>query len=181
MAEINDRRRSQDEKRQLNETKKTIIELDNEIKEIVTTDLGDFDNIRNGNGYDGQYINEDGRMASSLRKKRNHFYDAKALDGVVYYENKKTKDRIDVYFVCKYTEQGGGVQDDIPLEMGRTIENFKKNKDNKFAIFLLEGKYWKPSIIEEARFDNKKTFHATRENLKKVLVEILKSNNIYYV
>ena len=181
MAEINDRRRSQDEKKQIEIIKEVIREISRENKENISTDLEDFDDISNGNGYGGQYINENGHMTSSLRIKRNHFYDAKALDGVVYYESKKTKDRIDVYFVCKYTEGTGGIQDDIPMEIGRTIENFKKNRDNKVGIFFLEGPYWKPSIIEEGRFDNEKTFHATRENLKEILVGVLKSNNILNV
>lgn len=177
MEKRNDRRDSQDEKEQKSIISQICKEIAKENK-CIELNMEDFHIIGKGNGNGGKYFSRNGEL-TSVKIKRNHCKDSKAIDGVVYFRNKETNKYIDIYFYCKFTKSGGGDQDYIPFEVEITKGCIQKNTTDKLAvIFMLEGGYWRPSVIEDCDFDNEKTFYANRETMKKTLINILKTNQI---
>lgn len=71
---------------------------------------------------------------------RNKFYDSKTFDYGV--QIKIGEKEVNIFFSLKGTNEGGGHQDDVLMEIGKTCELIEKNKDeNLYFVFLLDGEY----------------------------------------
>lgn len=172
-----DRIFSRDEKEQKRLIKNCCKEIANEHPEL-DLDLSDYDGISSGVGKCGKYFSHNGKLLP-VSEKRDHCDDSKALDGVAYFRNLENGRCLEVYFFCKFTVRKGGVQDGIPFEVKVTRENIERNDDEKVVVaFMLEGNYWTPRIIDECKFDTKKTFYVNRDNIKEILTNILTTNKI---
>lgn len=170
-----DRRDSSDEIKQKN----TIQKYSKIIAERydLDLDLSDINSVSRGKN-SKYFSHENGKLTYSNVIKRNHFKDSKTIDGVAYFKN-KNGNSLDVYYFCKYTKQKGGQQDYVPFEIEITKNCIMKNSDdNIVVVFMLEGGFWTQDIIDEAEFDNKKTFFIKTENFEETLTEILKLNDI---
>lgn len=170
-----DRRDSADERRQISviqEQCKKIAEQYN-----LTLDLSDINSISRGKK--SKYFSHiDGKLVLSNETRRNHFKDSKTIDGVTYFRNNEGVS-VDIYYFCKYTKQKGGQQDYVPFEIEVTKNCFMQNTDDKTVlVFMLEGGFWTENIINEAEFDNEKTFFINTENFEQVITNILKLKNI---
>jgi hypothetical protein len=170
-----DRRDSFEEKCQKEIIRCYCNEIESE-NECISFNYDRIDSVSRGK--ESQYLREDGTIATNNRN-RNRFYDTKSFDALVTAENKHTRNYLNIYFFCKSTKGQGGYQDDAVQELGQMLNCLEKNKDNNMVVIcMLEGPFWKPSLIEESRIDNKKSFHATRENLKEKLNYILRSHGL---
>lgn len=170
-----DRRDSYEELKQKEVTYNIFNEICSEY-EAISVNYDYINSVSRGNK--SQYLREDGTIATD-NKKRNHFYDTKSFDALVIVENKYTKDYLKFYYFCKSTKQEGGYQHDAVQELGVMLNCIEKNKDDDMVVMcMLEGPFWKPSLIKEGRFDNKKSFYVTRENMKETLIDILKTRGL---
>lgn len=170
-----DRRDSADEHRQIDF-------IQTQCKKIaeqygLKLDLSDINSISRGK--ESRYFSHiNGRLTFSNETKRNHYKDSKTIDGVTYFRNNDGKS-VDIYYFCKYTKQKGGQQDYVPFEIEVTKNCIMKNTDNNtVVVFMLEGGFWTQNIINEAEFDNEKTFFIDTENFEQVITNILKIKNI---
>lgn len=171
-----DRRDSYDEKEQKKIIKKCCKQIAKEYN--LDLDLSNFDNINRGTGKYGKYFSRYGKL-TPVSIKRNHCSDSKAIDGVVYFRNKKTNDLVEVYFFCKFTRERGGEQDCLPFEIEVTRNCIEHNSDERVVVlFMLEGGYWTPSIISECGFDEKKTIYVNRYSIVETFKNILKSHKL---
>lgn len=171
-----DRRDSYDEKIQVNIIKNTCKKIAKEFQ--LNLDLGEFDSISTGYGKNGKYFAHNGTL-TSVKIKRNHCKDSKAIDGVVYFQNKDNGNYLELFFFCKYTKEVGGDQDYIPFEVEVTRNCISKNtNENLVVFFMMEGNYWKPSIIDECDFDGTKTIYTNRNIIEKTLIDTLKFHNL---
>lgn len=171
-----DRRDSYDEKIQLRIIKSVCKKIAKEYQ--LNLDLGDFDSIRTGHGKNGKYFAHDG-ILTSVKTKRNHCKDSKAIDGVAYFQNKKNNNYLELFFFCKYTKNVGGDQDYLPFEIEVTRNCINKNtNENLVVFFMIEGDYWKPSIIDECDFNGTKTIYTNRNIIEKTLLNTLKFHNL---
>lgn len=63
----------------------------------LNLDLGEFDSISTGYGKNGKYFAHNGTL-TSVRIKRNHCKDSKAIDGVAYFQNKDNGNYLELFF-----------------------------------------------------------------------------------
>lgn len=170
-----DRRDSADERRQLNIIQKYCKKIAE--KYGLELDLSDITSISRGK--ESKYFSHlNGKLTLSRDVKRNHFKDSKTIDAVTYFRN-ENGESVDIYYFCKYTKQQGGQQDYLPFEIEVTKNCIMKNTDDKtVVVFMVEGGFWNEGMINEAEFDNKKTYFINTENFEQIIVNILKYKNL---
>lgn len=108
-------------------------------------------------------ICEDGRICQRKENKKNYALESKSFD--LYAQGTDNGKPINLYFYCKYTNERGGIQDDVEFETIQTLKYCQKNRNrNAKFIFILDGDFWKNNETIQ-NFKSDKIIITTTENI----------------
>lgn len=115
-------------------------------------------------------ICEDGRISQRKKNIKNYILESKAFD--LYAQGTDNGKPINLYFYCKYTNERGGIQDDIEIETIQTLKYCQKNQNrNVKFVFILDGDFWRNNETIQ-KFKSDKIIITTMNNLNNNFINL---------
>ena len=110
-------------------------------------------------------ICENGRICQRKGIKKDYRSESKAFD--LCAQGTDDGKPFNVYFYFKYTNERGGIQDDIEIETIQTLKYCQKNKNrNVKFVFVLDGDFWQKNETAP-KFKSDKIIITNTENITK--------------
>lgn len=173
-GEISEKQRNAIEKLQLEYLKICAIELHKEYMDKgVSIDLEILNDIRREKNQ--WIIKNDGTVSPRKDSNKNVWYDSKSFDAIIPIS---IKDRnFTLFFILKGTQNDGGHQGDVKVEIGRYSKQIQKNKDKDYHfIFQLDGAFLNKDV--NALDVSEKYDVSTTENIKNTIENFINQNLI---
>ena len=172
--EISEKQRNAIEKLQLEYLKLCVIELHKEyLNEGVSFDLEILNDIRREKNQ--WVIKDDGTVKPRKDSNKNVWYDSKSFDAIIPVSIKDKN--FTLFFILKGTQNDGGHQGDVKIEIGRYSKQIQNNKDEFYHfIFQLDGAFLNRDI--DSLDISEKYDVSTTENIKNTIETFIKKNLI---
>lgn len=171
-GEISEKQKNAIEKLQLEFLKLCVIELSNEYRDKgVSFDLEILNDIRREKNQ--WIIKDDGTIIPRKDSNKNVWYDSKSFDAIIPISIKDKN--FTLFFILKGTQNDGGHQGDVKVEIGRYSKQIQKNKDEFYHfIFQLDGAFLNKDIDSLDIFE--KYDVSTTENIKNTIENFINKN-----